>query len=263
MQAILAAAQPARSSPSVGAVAEPEVRGLRHGLRHNDVQRVGEVAFERQAEGFGPFAVARARSPSAPSRPRLESLSRVRPARPRLSRDLDAVCLAHPLEQHRDPVPALFVVRLQVGVRAEMMMREPSGHGLTVPLGSGSVALARRHHEHERERRADCRARARRAAPAAGPRRARPPAQCGQPRGRGAARPRPDPGDDQPLRPEGPRRSRKRRSASSSSPASRSAAAPANRRSTPSPAPSARTAPSSSRRSSPARPWTPRSTSRA
>ena len=42
------------------------------------------------------------------------------------------------------------MVRLPVGVPAEMMVREASGHALTLPPDSGSVALSMRHHEHER-----------------------------------------------------------------------------------------------------------------
>jgi len=44
------------------------------------------------------------------------------------------------------------MVRLPVGVPAEMMVREASGHALTLPPDSGSVALSMRHHEHERRR---------------------------------------------------------------------------------------------------------------
>ena len=71
------------SSPSVGAVAESEVGGLRNRLRHEDVQRVGEVAFQRQAEVFGPFAVLEPDRGADSLVSSLESLSRAPRARPR------------------------------------------------------------------------------------------------------------------------------------------------------------------------------------
>src|SRR5918994_139267 len=108
------------------AIATTKVRRLRNGLRHENVERVREVAFQRHLEAFGPFAALE------PDR-RAHSLIRVSncyPARREhvreLARDLDAVLLAHSLHQHGDLVRAQLVVRLQVGVPAEMVVREAS-----------------------------------------------------------------------------------------------------------------------------------------
>ena len=105
------------------------------------------------APGRGSRAIrrARARSRSAQSRPESRiAIPRAASTSANSRRDLDSVLLAHPLHQHGDLVRAQLVVRLPVGVPAEMMVREASGHALTLPPDSGSVALSMRHHEHER-----------------------------------------------------------------------------------------------------------------